>query len=303
MRVRPPEWCGHGASRWWREPLVHFLAIGAVLFAVFDWRGGAGDARIVITPGQIDALAAVFERTWQRPPTEEELKGQIDEYVREEIATREAMTLGLDRDDTVVRRRLRQKLEFLAEDTTDATLPTDADLRAWLETHADRYRSDPEVAFRQVYLSPERRPTIDEDARRLVAELERRGPDAPLDTLGDRLMLPHEVERASQTDIARQFGEDFAETLVTLQPGRWQGPLRSEYGVHVVLLRERIDGGLPGFAAIRAVVARDFMTDRRRRQLDAMYDNLLGRYRVIMERRAEAATPVVEGPNARRGQP
>jgi hypothetical protein len=290
-------------SRWWREPLVHFLAIGAVLFVVFDWRGGGGDIHVVITPGQIDALAAAFERTWQRPPTEEELKGQIDEYVREEMATREAMTLGLDRDDTVVRRRLRQKLEFLAEDTIDATPPTDAELLVWFDAHRDRYVADPDMAFRQVYLSPDRGPTLDQDARRLLAELERLGPDARLDTVGDRLMLPQEVERASRTDIARQFGEDFAEALVSLPPGRWEGPLRSEYGVHVVLVRERIDGGRPGFEAIRAVVARDFLTDRRRRQLDAMYDNLLARYRVIVGRHREAATPAVEGSNVRQGRP
>ena len=145
--------------RLWHEPLVHFLAIGALLFVVFHWGGGsrAGSSRIVITPGQIDAIVAGFTRTWQRPPTEEELKGQLDEHVREEIATREAMALGLDRDDTVIQRRLRQKLEFMTEDAIEATPPTDAELQAWLDAHPDRFRLETEVAFRQVYLSPDRR--------------------------------------------------------------------------------------------------------------------------------------------------
>jgi len=116
--------------RWLREPLVQFLLIGAVLFIVFDLRGGdaRGGQRIVVTPGQVDAVAAGFSRTWNRPPDDQELKAQLDEVVREEIAVREATALGLDRDDTVIRRRLRQKFEFAAEDAFDATPPTDTEL-------------------------------------------------------------------------------------------------------------------------------------------------------------------------------
>ena len=164
---------------WWREPLVHFLAIGALLFLVFNWRGGGGPSsnRIVITPGQIDSMVAGFGRTWQRPPTEQELKGLVDDYVREEMATREAMALGLDRDDTVIRRRLRQKLEFVAEDTIDAAPATDAELQAWLDAHPETFRTEPQVAFRQVYLSPDRRgAAVDADARALLAQLSAAGP-------------------------------------------------------------------------------------------------------------------------------
>ena len=161
-------------SRWLREPLVHFVALGGLLFLAFNWWGGGGpgSSRIVITPGQVDSIAAGFARTWQRPPTDAELKGLIDDYVREEIAAREAMTAGLDRDDTVIRRRLRQKLEFVAEDSIDSTPPTDAELQAWLEQHPEAFRVEPEVAFRQVYLSPDRRrASLEGDGRRLLAQL------------------------------------------------------------------------------------------------------------------------------------
>ena len=142
---------------------MHFLAIGMLLFLVFHWRGGSGPGsdRIVITPGQIDSMVAGFARTWQRPPTEQELKGLLDDYVREEMATREAVAIGLDRDDAIIRRRLRQKLEFMAADSVDATPPTDAELETWLKEHSDMFRTDPEVAFRQVYLSPERHGAVD----------------------------------------------------------------------------------------------------------------------------------------------
>ena len=146
-------------KRWLREPLVHFLVLGAALFLFYEWRGGGGgpgSSRIVIGSGQIEHLAAGFARTWSRPPTEAELKGLIDDWVREEIATREAMAMGLDRDDTVLRRRLRQKLEFLVEDAAAAAPTTDAELEAWLGEHADSYAVPPEITLRQVFVSPER---------------------------------------------------------------------------------------------------------------------------------------------------
>ena len=135
--------------RWLREPLVQFLLIGVVLFIAFDLRGGdaGGGQRIVITPGQVDAVAAGFSRTWNRPPSEQELKAQLDEYVREEIAVREAVTLGLDRDDTVIRRRLRQKFEFAAEDAFEATPATDAELQAFVKDRLAPYKYPRQIEF------------------------------------------------------------------------------------------------------------------------------------------------------------
>jgi hypothetical protein len=239
-----------------REPLAHFLAIGALLFLAFHWRGagGPGSDRIVITPGQIDAIAAGFTRTWQRPPTEQELKAQLDEYVREEIATREAMALGLDRDDTVIRRRLRQKLEFLAEDTLEAAPATDAELQAWLDAHSEMFRIEPIIAFRQV---------------------------------GDSRMLPSEVGRSTRTEVARIFGDEFASAILAIEPGRWAGPIESSYGLHAVFVRERQDGRLPALADVRQLVEREFTADRRQQQLDAMYARWLDRYRIVIERRNE----------------
>ena len=292
----------------WREPLVHFLVLGALLFLAFQWRGadGPGSNRIVLTPGQIEALAAGFARTWQRPPTDEELKGLIDDHVRDEIATREAMALGLDRDDTVIRRRLRQKLEFAAEDAIDATPPTEADLQSWLDQNAAKYQTDPQVAFRQVYLSPDRRgAAVEEDARKLLARLSGARPDAPTDTVGDVLMLPGEMPLSSRTEVARQFGEEFADALLVQEPGRWAGPVRSGYGLHLVHVRERIDGRLPLLADVRQLVERDFMAARRRQRLDAMYERLLQRYRVTVEPRTAAPRPAGELPVAesRAGEP
>jgi hypothetical protein len=276
------------SSRWWREPLVHFLAVGALLFLVFEWRGlDPASRRIVITPGQVDALAAVFTRTWQRPPTDEELKGQIDEYVREEIASREAIAAGLDRDDTIIRRRLRQKMEFLAEDSIDGARPTDSELRAWLDMHSVVYRPETEMTFRQVLLTPDRRgPRLDDDARAMLAQLTTAGRNVTIEDLGDSRLLPAELEGAAKSDVVRVFGETFAGEILKVEPGRWTGPIRSGYGVHLVFVRERREGRLPSLDEVRPQVERDFVVERRRRELKATYERLLGRYQGVIERRS-----------------
>jgi hypothetical protein len=281
--------------RWLREPLVHFLAIGAALFLFFSWTGesaGPDSSRIVIGPGQVEHLAVGFARTWRRPPTQEELKGLIDDYVREEIATREARSMGLEREDTVIRRRLRQKLEFLVEDAAEAVPPTDGELQAWLDSHPEDYREGPQVAFRQVFLSPDRRgDAVEADAKDLLRTLSSLGPEADITRLGDSIMLPAEFELAPLTVAARMFGDEFARRLADVEPGRWTGPVPSGYGLHVLFVRERVAGGEPELDDVRAAVARDLLTSRRREQLETMYERLLERYDVVIDMPDPEAAP------------
>jgi hypothetical protein len=239
---------------WLREPLVHFLAIGSLLFIVFQWSGGSrsGSRRIVITPGQIDAIAAGFQRTWMRPPTDAELKAQLDEHLREEIAAREAIAVGLDRDDPIVRRRLRQKFEFAAEDSIDLGPPGDAELRAWLAEHPASFQVEPTVAFRQ---------------------------------LSDSRMLPAEVGASPRSEVARIFGDMFADSVLKVEPGVWTGPIQSTYGAHRVLVLERTAGRQLTLAEARPLVERELNAERRRKHLEAVYAKLLSEYRVIVERR------------------
>jgi hypothetical protein len=275
------------AHRWLREPLVHFLLIGAALFLFFGWAGGSGGPdsnRIVIGPGQVEHLAVGFARTWRRPPTQEELKGLIDDYVREEMATREARSMGLDREDTVIRRRLRQKLEFLVEDAAEAVPPTDAELQAWLDAHPEDYRREPQVAFRHVFLSPDRRgDTLERDAKRILQRLQAEGPDADITRLGDSIMLPAEFDLAPLNLASRTFGAEFARRLAEIEPGRWVGPVPSGYGLHLVFVRERLPGQAPELDDVREAVARDLLTSRRKEQLESMYERLLERYDVVID--------------------
>jgi hypothetical protein len=270
-----------------REPLVQFLIFGSLLFICSHWMGGGagpGSNRISITPGLVEHLASGFARTWQRPPTDAELKGLVDDYIKEEIATREATAMGLDRDDAVIRRRLRQKLEFLVEDATMATPPTDAELETWIARHPEVFHREPEVAFRQVYVSPERRGSAAlADAERLLAALRAKGPAADGEGLGDPSMLPAEFAREPRREVARFFGEEFATDLMQVEPGTWTGPIESAYGLHLVLVLDRIDRAMPALAEIRPLVEREVLAEKRRNELDLLYEKLLAKYTVNIE--------------------
>ena len=287
-----------------REPLVQFLLLGALLFVYFEWKGGGsgpGSTRISITPGLVEHLASGFARTWQRPPTDAELKGLIDDHVKEEIATREAVAMGLDRDDTIIRRRLRQKLEFLVEDAVDQVPPTDAELQAWLEKHAEAFRAESRVALRQVYLSTERRGAAARgDAEKLLARLEAAGKDARIDSLGDPSMLPRELPLGPLSEVARAFGTEFAARIDAVAPGQWTGPVESPYGLHLVLVPERVAPARPALGDVRPVVERELLAERRRTQLLALYERLLAKYTVTIEmpkeeKKAAAAAPARDG--------
>jgi hypothetical protein len=257
-----------------------------VLFGLYEWRGAnvAGSRRILLGRGELQSLTASFQRTWMRPPTGEELQGLVNDWVREEIAAREGVAQGLDQGDVIIRRRLRQKLEFLTAETVESAPPTDAQLQAWLDAHPDKFTRDPQLAFRQVFVSTERRGDgADAHARGLVARLAAAGPAASLDGIGDPLMLPEEVALTPLWSVASQFGEEFAKALEAAPTGQWIGPVRSGFGLHVVLVRERVPGRQPPLAEVRADVERELQVERNRAALDGLYEELRGQYTVVVD--------------------
>lgn len=271
-----------------REPLLHFLLLGALLFLAYSLQSRAGGrsepGQIVVTLGQIEQLAAGFAKTWQRPPTPEELAGLVQDRVREEVYCREALALGLDREDTVIRRRLRQKMEFVSDDVAALAEPTEADLEQYLSAHPEAFRVDARCTFRQVYLDPQKHGAeLASDAAQLLAQLEHAGAQADLSTLGDPLMLEPEYADLPESEIGRQFGEPFAKALVGLEPGRWRGPVESGYGVHLVFVRARTEGRIPALAEVRESVRREWEDARRVAANEAFYAGLLKRYTVTIE--------------------
>ena len=270
-----------------REPLFHFLLLGAALFGVWLSRkdtGGSDSGRIVVTQARISQLATGFARTWQRPPTEQELAALVQDFVREEVCVREATAMGLDRDDTIIRRRLRQKFEFLTEDAFESKPPTDADLTAYMKAHPDSFRVEPRVAFRQVTFDQGRRgPSTERDVEKALARLNSGGPRVDFAALGDSRMLPPTIELSSQSDVARIFGEEFAVKVVGLAPGAWTGPIPSGYGLHLVQVTERDAGRAPELGEVREAVAREWEAAHRKERSEALFRKLLERYKVVVE--------------------
>ena len=269
-----------------REPLVHFVVLGAAVFAAFQLAGDRGEAtqgKIVITSGKVEHLVTGFSRTWRRPPTAQELDALIEDYLREEVFYREALAIGLDKDDTIVRRRMRQKLEFLAGDATAIVAPTDQELQAWLQRHPDRFRVEPTRAFSQIYFAGGEKPPA--AAAKALEQLGRAAGEFRANELGDATMLPREMPPTGVAEIGRVFGDHFAREVARLEPGRWAGPVRSGYGWHLVRVSDRNEGGARPLPEVREAVKREWQAARGREIVDATYAKLREKYTITVEGR------------------
>ena len=279
-----------------REPLVHFLLIGAAIFAVFsaveDEAESVGNDLVVITAGEVEQLTALWQKRWQRPPTAEELQTLVEEHIREEILYREALALGLDRDDTIIRRHLRRKFEFLAEDLAATRQPEAAELAAYFEINQVRYRTPARVSFTQLYFKSNRRGMSDAAQARLVLTALRSGTQATdIEELGDGTLLNHSYRERSEAEIVATFGVDFAEALSRLDIGRWTGPLASDYGLHLVRLDARLAEEIPPLSAIEDQVRNDWAYEQRQGANAALYEALRARYEVVVQEPPSTGSP------------
>jgi len=268
------------------EPLLHFLLIGALLFGGYTYL--QSDTRstpksFVVSTGKIEHLASLFSRTWQRPPTRVELEGLIDDYIREEIAYREGMKMGLDEDDTIIRRRIRQKLDFIADDLGSQIEPTEEQLATFLREKPELYQIDPRITFRQVFLDPERHAAdLNESVAKLMDTLQS-DPMADADHLGDQTLLEYQNLDRSKREVASNFGPQFAEELVKLPLQQWRGPIRSAYGIHAVYISERTDVRLPPLGEVREIVHRDWEQKHRKDLVESFYQELIKKYDITIE--------------------
>jgi hypothetical protein len=266
-----------------REPLLHFLLLGAALFAAYGWLHPGGDTprRIVVSAAQVETIVAQFQGTWQRPPTEAELRGLVDSWIRDEILYREGEALGLERGDPVVKRRVRQKYEVMSEESLVREPPSEADLARYLEQHADAFRQPPRVSFEQVLVVPS---GSDANATSAVAAaLAALVAGADPDRVGRPTMLPTGGQDVGLDLIARDFGESFAVELGALQPGSWRGPIKSGFGLHVVRVTARVPGALPPLAEVRSAVEREWESARRQDARETQLRGLRQRYEVVVD--------------------
>jgi hypothetical protein len=272
-----------------REPLLHFLLLGLGLFAYFGRVAPDDDGkrRIVVTQAEVDLLATQFQGTWNRPPSPAERKGLVDSYVRDEILYREGVALGLDRDDAVIKRRVRQKLDVLFEESVAQNPATDADLQAYLDANPAAFRRPAVVSFVQVYFGPDAvTPQRLEQARAALA----RGADPG--TLGQATLLPSRQDAMPLDLVARDFGEGFAAQLAEVPVGEWSGPVISGFGTHLVRVSAIEPSRLPALAEVREVVAREWENERRKQAHADAFARLRKEYQVEIQ----AVLPPVSPP-------
>lgn len=282
---------GSRAVRLLREPLLHFLVAGGVLFAVFAWlnRGaddtaGTASRTVRITAGEVEWLSQTWARQWHRPPSNEELKALIAGYLKEELLAREARALRLDENDTVVRRRLAQKMEFMVADTAQTAEPDEEALRSAYEAHREHFQSPARITFTHVYFNRDRRGAQAEaDAHAALRRFSRAGATASASDVGDRFLAQYDFVDADELEVAGVLGPEFARRVFALPKGEWQGPIVSGYGLHLVRVANMRAAQPREFATVKDEVSRLWREQREREVRERYFAALFKKYDVVVD--------------------
>ena len=272
-----------------REPLVHFLLIGAVLFGVysiipFGRVTPLASTEIRLSAGELAQLMLLFKSQWRREPTAEEFNRLVEDKIRGEVLYREALAMGLDKGDEIVKRRMAQKMQFLSEDVAAAREPTTEQLRAWYEKNSASFAQPPRVSFRHLYFSPDRRGArARDDAAQALARLSGQPEDATIArSLADRFMFQEHYRDRAPDSLGKEFGPQFARAVATLAPASWQGPIESGFGWHLVFVDTVIPGRVPAFEEIESDVRTAWLGEQKAQAWDKAYKAMRARYTVLL---------------------
>jgi len=276
-----------------KEPLLHFVVAGAFLFAGYAWLNreqadGNGIEPVQIGDGEVRWLKETWANQWLREPDTHELQGLVADLVTEELLAREAREMGLGENDTIVRRRLAQKLKFLIEDTSRQVEPTDDELRQFHAANPVRFQTAARVSFRQIFFNPEKRKDANADARAALVELQAAGRSQLAATVGDRLLLDAEFSDADEQAVSSVLGPDFARAIFALKPGAWKGPLESAYGVHLVSIADLTAARLRPFEDVRDKVLVEWRREKERLAQRDYLARLREKYGVILDESVKA---------------
>lgn len=276
-------------KRWLHEPLLHFLLIGLLLFGIYAYmnRGRAGTQsprQIVLSVDDLRTMTAYFQSQWRRPPTPEEFQAMVEDKIKEEVLYREGLVMGLDKGDTIVKRRMAQKVQFLAEDVATAHEPSTAELKAWFEKNTDKFALPSRYSFRHVYFSPDKRGTnAHDDATKALARIAGQPEDgAQITSVADRFMFQDYYGDRAPSAIAKEFGPQFAVALEKVKPGSWQGPIESGYGWHLVFVDNVIPGRIPAFEEVESDVKTAWLGEQKAQALEKAYKSLRSKYTVLL---------------------
>jgi len=276
-----------------RDPLLHFLLIGAVLFVIYDLQNEdfVENNRIVISEAEIDRLIMLWGKKRQRLPSQGELQGLIEQQIREEVMYREAIAMGLDQNDRIVRRRLAQKVEFISADIAALAEPTETELTDYLAAHRDKFEQPARIDFLQVYIDLNKHgDNIQDYANDLLKELRQPGSGLDIEMIGDSLMLDQQHKQLTKHGVSRLFGKEFANNLFALPIGSWHGPIYSGYGPHLVQINNKTEARLPELETVRDKVQVEWLAQQRRIMDEAFYQGLRQRYEIVINNHSEKNT-------------
>ena len=276
-------------KRWLREPLLHFVLIGLLLFGFYAYRNRGrsvvkSPTQIVLSLDELATMEMYFESQWHRRPTPQEFQAMVEDKVKEEVLYREGLVMGLDKDDTIVKRRMAQKVQFLAEDVATAHEPATAELKAWFEKNTDKFALPSRYSFRHIYFSPDKRgKNAHEDAAQALARIAGQPEDSPLITpVADRFMFQDYYGDRTPSAVAKEFGPQFAVALEKLKTGSWQGPIESGFGWHLVFVDTVIPGRVPAFDEVESEVKTAWLGEQKAQAREKAYKSLRSKYTVLL---------------------
>jgi peptidyl-prolyl cis-trans isomerase C len=289
-------------KRWLLEPLLHFLLIGIAVFSVYAYmhrgRGGFESSRqVALSLDELRQMVMYFESQWHRQPTPKELQAMVEDKVREEVLYREALTMGLDKDDTIVKRRMAQKMQFLSEDVANAHEPSTAELKTWFEKNGTKFALPSRYSFRHLYFSPDKRgKDVQKDAAKALTKISGQPEDTKLAvSLPDRFMFQDYYRDRAPEALAKEFGPQFVVALEKLKPGSWQGPIESGYGWHLVYVDAVIPGRIPAFEEIEPDVKTAWLGEQKQQAWQKAYQEMRAKYAVLLPAPSEEQT--AQGPD------
>jgi parvulin-like peptidyl-prolyl isomerase len=276
-------------KRWLHEPLLHFLLIGLVLFGFYAYKnrgrsGSESPRQIVLSLDELATMEAYFESQWHRRPTPQEFQAMVEDKVKEEVLYREGLVMGLDKDDTIVKRRMAQKVQFLAEDIATAHEPSTAELKTWFETNTEKFALPSRYSFRHIYFSPDKRgKNAHDEAVQALARIAGQPEDSLLiGSAADRFMFQDYYGDRAPSAIAKEFGPQFAVALEKIQPGSWQGPIESGFGWHLVFVDTVIPGRVPAFEEVESEVKTAWLGEQKAQAREKAYKSLRSKYTVLL---------------------
>ena len=293
----------HAMKRLLREPLLHFLVLGLALFVVYEYFGPRvsmteGSKEIRLTQDELLQLGTYFQSQWRRPPTLAEFSHLVENKVRQEVLYREALAMGLDKDDEIVKRRMAQKMKFLAEDVAAAHEPTTAELKSWFEKHTAMFALPPRLSFRHLYFSPDRRGArARDDAAKALVKLASQPEGSKLAAaLADRFMFQDYYRDRTPEYLGKEFGPQFALAVAKLAPGLWEGPIESGFGWHLVFVDTVVPGRVPAFEEVESDVKTAWLGEQKALAWQNAYKKMRAKYTVLLPAPPDTKSPAPPTP-------